>query len=116
MLQDTVDQYNEFCRCGVDNQFHKDQKFLHELTGKGGYIVGKFYLGAYGTVGGVRINKYCEVLNEDRIDPVFRAAAECTEEAVLNSMTAAEDVTGPNGVTRLSLVHFARFFSAPSAR
>ena len=65
VLQDTVDQYNEFCRCGVDSQFHKDQKFLHELTGKGGYIVGKFYLGAYGTVGGVRINKYCEVLNDD---------------------------------------------------
>lgn len=65
VLQDTVDQYNEFCRCGVDSQFHKDQKFLHELTGKGHYIVGKFYLGAYGTVGGVRINKYCEVLNDD---------------------------------------------------
>ncbi len=65
VLQDTVDQYNEYCRCGVDSQFHKDQKFLHEITGKGHYIVGKFYLGAYGTVGGVRINKYCEVLNDD---------------------------------------------------
>jgi fumarate reductase flavoprotein subunit len=65
VLQDTVDTYNEFCRCGVDSQFHKDQRFLHELTGKGGYVVGKFYLGAYGTVGGVRINKYCEVLNDD---------------------------------------------------
>ena len=65
VLQDTVDQYNEYCRCGVDDQFHKEQKYLHELTGKGHYIVGKFYLGAYGTVGGVRINKYCEVLNDD---------------------------------------------------
>ncbi len=65
ILQDTVDEYNEACRCGVDNRFHKDQKYLHELTGKGRYIVGKFYLGAYGTVGGVRINKYCEVLNDD---------------------------------------------------
>ena len=65
VLQDTVDEYNEFCRCGVDAQFHKEQRFLHELTGKGGYIVGKFYLAAYGTVGGVRINKYCEVLNDE---------------------------------------------------
>ena len=48
----------------------------------------------------------CEVLNENRIDIAFRAAAECAEEAVLNSMTAAENVTGPNGITRLSLAQF----------
>ena len=36
----------------------------------------------------------------------FRAAAEATEEAVLNSMVAAEDVTGYGGHTRLSLSHF----------
>ena len=48
----------------------------------------------------------CAVLNENRMDDVFRAVAECTEEAVLNSMAAAEDVTGPNGVTRLSLSRF----------
>ena len=49
-----------------------------------------------------------EAFNEDRIDEVFRAAAECAEEAVLNSMIAAEDVTGPNGVTRYSLSHFLK--------
>ena len=48
----------------------------------------------------------CEILNEDRIDTAFRAAAECAEEAVLNSMAAAEDVTGPGGVTRLALSRF----------
>ena len=48
----------------------------------------------------------CEAFNEDRIDTVFRAAAEATEEAVLNSMAAAEDVTGPSGTTRLSLSRF----------
>ena len=48
----------------------------------------------------------CEALNENRIDVVFRAAAECAEEAVLNSMTAAEDVTGPDGATRVSLARF----------
>lgn len=40
------------------------------------------------------------------LDPVFRAAAECTEESVLNSLTAAEDVTGFNATTRVSLNHF----------
>ena len=48
----------------------------------------------------------CEALNENRIDLAFRAAAECTEEAVLNSMAAAGDVTGPNGTVRVSLAHF----------
>lgn len=65
VLQDTIDEYNEFCAKGVDEKFHKEQKYLHPITGKGKYLVGKFYLGAYGTVGGVRINKYCEVLNEE---------------------------------------------------
>jgi len=48
----------------------------------------------------------CETLRENRIDTVFRAAAECTEEAVLNSMAAAEGVSGPNGAARLSLARF----------
>lgn len=63
-LQDTIDEYNDYCDCGVDEQFHKQQKYLHPITGKGKYMVGKFYLGAYGTVGGVRINKYGEVLDK----------------------------------------------------
>lgn len=66
-LQDTIDEYNEMCECGVDSKFHKEQKYLHPITGKGKYLVGKFYLAAYGTVGGVRINKYCEVLDEDQL-------------------------------------------------
>ena len=66
-LQQTLDEYNAMCRCGVDSQFHKEQKYLHPITGKGKYLVGKYYLGAYGTVGGVRVNKYCEVLNKDHL-------------------------------------------------
>lgn len=62
-LQDTIDEYNEACETGVDTKFHKKQAYLHPITGKGKYLVGKFYLGGYGTVGGVRINKYCEVLD-----------------------------------------------------
>lgn len=66
-LQDTIDEYNEMCECGVDSRFHKEQKYLHPITGRGKYLVGKFYLAAYGTVGGVRINKYCEVLDENQL-------------------------------------------------
>lgn len=66
-LQDTIDEYNAMCRCGVDSKFHKPQKYLHPITGKGKYLVGKYYLGAYGTVGGVRVNKYCEVLDKNHM-------------------------------------------------
>ena len=47
-----------------------------------------------------------KALSEDYIDLCFRAAAEATQEAVINSMVAAEDVTGYGGQTRLSLSHF----------
>jgi len=67
VLQLTIDEYNEMCGDGQDFRFHKDRRFLHPITGRGGYICGKFYLGAYGTIGGVRINRYCEVLDEDQI-------------------------------------------------
>lgn len=40
---------------------------------------------------------------EELIDPVFRAAAECAEEAVLNSMLCARTVTGWSGETVYSL-------------
>lgn len=63
-LEETIEDYNDMCETGVDTQFHKNQKFLHPITGKGKYLVGKFYYAAYGTIGGVRINKNCEVLDE----------------------------------------------------
>lgn len=37
------------------------------------------------------------LLNEGRIDPLFRAAAECTEEAILHSLLAAGPVVGYRG-------------------
>ena len=65
VLKNTVDEYNEMCDLHCDTQFNKNPKFLHKITGKGKYLVGKFYLGAYGTIGGIRINKYCEVLDDN---------------------------------------------------
>lgn len=43
------------------------------------------------------------VLHEDKIDTVFRAAAESVEEAVLNSMVCAAPTLGRDGHTRRSL-------------
>jgi D-aminopeptidase len=46
------------------------------------------------------------VLQEDKIDMVFRAVAECEEEAVINSMITSGKVTGAEGRTRETLKDF----------
>ena len=43
------------------------------------------------------------IVREDMLDDAFRACAEATEEAVLNSMLSAQTVTGYSGKTRVSL-------------
>ena len=52
------------------------------------------------------------ILHESRMDLLFRAVAEATEEAILNSMTMAETTTGFAGLTRTSLNEYASFFEA----
>ena len=47
-------------------------------------------------------------LNENRIDKLFRAATEATQEAVLNSMCAADTMTGRAGNFRPSLADWLR--------
>jgi D-aminopeptidase len=46
------------------------------------------------------------MLHDDFIDLVFRAAAESTEEAVLNSMITAERTVGRDGHIRRSLKEY----------
>ncbi len=64
-LQSVITRYNSYCAKGYDEEFYKSHQDLHPITGEGGYLVGKFYSGAYGTVGGVKINENCEVQNDD---------------------------------------------------
>lgn len=45
------------------------------------------------------------VLSNERIDPLFYAVIEATEEAIVNSMLAADTMVGINGVTRHALPH-----------
>jgi len=63
-LQTTFDDYNDMCDVNLDPQFGKDPKFLRPI-GKGKLYAGKFYLGAYGTIGGLRINSKAEVLDKN---------------------------------------------------
>ena len=53
----------------------------------------------------------CEAINENKIDLCFRAAAECTEEAILNAMASAEKIIGYTGKFRLPLSDFTDLLS-----
>lgn len=57
-LADTVDEYNDFCD-SVDEEFFKPKKYLRPLV-KAPYYAARIRPGGYGTVGGIRINEYCE--------------------------------------------------------
>src|SRR5712691_5700092 len=48
-----------------------------------------------------------KMLPNDSLDPVFRATVEATEEAVVNAMVAAEDMTGADGHRVIALPHAA---------
>lgn len=49
-----------------------------------------------------------KIINEDKIDIVFRAVAECEEEAVLNSMITSEKVIGTEGRIRETLKDYIK--------
>ena len=46
-----------------------------------------------------------EMVPNDSLDPIFRATAEATEEAVINAMVAAETMTGIDGHKVIALPH-----------
>jgi len=52
----------------------------------------------------------CTLWNENRLDPVFRAAAETVEEAILDSLLSARTMTGYDGLVRRSLAELTEFF------
>lgn len=47
-----------------------------------------------------------KILNEDKIDIIFRAVSESTEEAILNSMICADTTIGKDGHIRVSLKEY----------
>ena len=80
VLSETLDEYNDMCDVNLDHQFHKNPTYLRPITGrKGGFIAVRFYIAAYGTIGGVRTNKYGEVLdnNQEPIPGLYSAGSDC---------------------------------------
>ncbi|MFS8962686.1 FAD-binding protein [Lactobacillus delbrueckii] len=75
-MQKNIDDYNSYCDHGQDPDFFKNPD----------YLVGKFYSGAYGTVGGVKINENCQVLDDDdKAIPVLYSAGSDTNTIYANS-------------------------------
>lgn len=70
----TVDEYNEFCLRGRDPIFNKSEKFLKPVRAARFYAA-RFYLGGYGSLGGIKINYRAEVLNmeDDAIPGLYGA-------------------------------------------
>lgn len=60
---ETVEEYNEMCG-SYDETFFKDRQFMKPIK-KGPFYAGKFRPGAYGTLGGIRINENAEVVDKD---------------------------------------------------
>ncbi|MDF7639346.1 FAD-dependent oxidoreductase [Lactobacillus sp. ESL0791] len=63
-LTQVVTDYNKMCAAHQDPQFFKPAKYLRAISGKGGYIVGKFYLAAYATLGGIRTDENMRVFGK----------------------------------------------------
>lgn len=62
-LIETIEDYNDACDAR-DEAFGKDPKYMKPLK-KGRYYAAKFFPGAYGTLGGIKINHKTEVLTQD---------------------------------------------------
>ena len=78
-LIDTIDEYNDFCD-GRDEAFGKVAKYMKPLK-KAKYYAAKFFPGAYGTLGGIKINHNTEVVTDDFevIDGLYAAGTDtCT--------------------------------------
>ena len=60
----TVEEYNDACDEHYDDVFLKDRQYLQPLLGKRFYAV-RVFCGAYGSLGGIRVNHRLEVLTED---------------------------------------------------
>jgi len=46
-----------------------------------------------------------QMLANERLSPLFKATVQATEEAIINVLVAAEDMTGQNGNTRYAIPH-----------
>ena len=63
-LKRTVEEYNSYCEKGFDPVFNKKHELLRPVKAPKFYA-GRFLPGAYGSLGGIKINHRTEVLSKD---------------------------------------------------
>lgn len=61
-LDETIKRYNKEANIGADEDFEKDAKYLYPIE-KPPFYAFELGVGAYCTLGGIRINENCEVLD-----------------------------------------------------
>lgn len=63
-LVNQVEEYNEMCEMGFDEIFEKDRRYMQPIE-KGPFYCCRQNVGAYGSLGGVKINHKTQVLTQD---------------------------------------------------
>ena len=63
-LRTTIEEYNNFCQDGYDQQFNKERRYLRPLKG-GKWFAGRHFPSAYGSAGGIKINSKAEVIGQN---------------------------------------------------
>jgi fumarate reductase flavoprotein subunit len=64
-LKRTVEEYNKVCKTGRDETFHKRPLYLRPIR-QPNFYAGKAVPGAYGSLGGIKINHRTEVVTKDQ--------------------------------------------------
>lgn len=63
-LKAQVEEYNEMCEAGYDEVFEKDRAYMEPIA-KAPFYCCRQTVGAYGSLGGIKINHKMEVLDEE---------------------------------------------------
>lgn len=64
-LEETLREYNAMCDRGVDTLFYKDHKYLRKIQGPK-YYAARMQLNGMMALGGLNVNRRCQVLATDR--------------------------------------------------
>lgn len=59
-----IEEYNEMCEAGYDELFEKDRAYMQPIE-KGPFYCCRESVGAYGSLGGVKINHKAQVMTQD---------------------------------------------------
>lgn len=66
-LRKTLERYNSYCDIGMDEEFGKASRYLYPVREESGHLYAlRVLFGGYMTLGGIKVNRYCQVLDVDK--------------------------------------------------